>query len=153
MLNYREATLDDLKGVSRFTDFWLSGRGKRVKASGAVDDCFISPSQHRKYICKYRTFLCLDDAALIGWAVVEPSGTMIHLLVAGNRRGEGIGKSMMGMLCPLCVRSKNDQSSGNPIGFYEKLGFHLLRSERSRSRLDIDEVNPKRTRNIDILTR
>lgn len=153
MLLYRDAIIEDLKAVSRFTDFWISGRGKRVNAPGAVDDCFISPSQHTKYICKYRTFLCLDGAVIIGWAVVEPSGTMIHLLVAGNRRGEGIGKAMMGILCPNLVRSKSDQSSGNPIRFYEKLGYHLLRSERSRSRLDIDEVKPIRADNIDVLIR
>lgn len=151
MLIYRDATIEDLKFVSRFTDFWLSGRGKRVNAPGAVDDYFISPSQHTKYICKYRTFLCIDGDQLLGWAVIEPSGTLINLLVAGNRRGEGIGKAMMILLKPKCVRSKSDQSSGNPVAFYEKLGYHRTRCESSRSRLDIDKIRPKRKSNIDIL--
>jgi GNAT superfamily N-acetyltransferase len=137
--------------VSRFTDFWLSGRGKRLGISGAVDDCFISPSQHKKYICKYRTFLCYHDFELIGWAVVEPSNTLIHMLVAGNYRGQGIGTKMMVILNPRVVRSKNDQSSGNPIGFYETLGYHKVTSEQSRSRLDIDSIRPTRKKNIDIL--
>ncbi len=117
MLRYRDATLDDLKAVSYFTDFWLSGRGKRVKEFRAVDDCFISPSQHKKYICKYRTFLCIDTFGIVGWAVVEPSGTLIHLLVGACYRGKGIGRTMMSLLSPKFVRSKSDQSSGNPIGF------------------------------------
>lgn len=153
MYKFRNATLDDLKAVSRFTDFWLSGRGKRIGISGAVDDCFISPSQHRKYICKYRTFLCLRDFEVIGWAVVEPSETMIHLLVSGNYRGMGIGKQMMRLLSPKLVRSKLDQSSGNPLGFYQKLGYRKVSTEQSRSRLDIDKIKPNRKSNIDILQR
>ncbi len=153
MLNFRDATIDDLKAVSRFTDFWLSGRGKRVQAAGAVDDCFISPSQHKKYICKYRTFICLEDLELVGWAVIEPSGTMIHMLVSGRHRGNGIGRQMMKLLSPKLVRSKSNQSTGNPIGFYNRLGYHKVSTVRSRSRLDIDVIRPKRKPNIDVLER
>ena len=153
MVLYRDATLDDLKDVSRFTDFWLSGRGKRVKAFGAVDDCFISHSQHKKYICKYRTLICLEDLELVGWAVVEPSDTLINMLVAGNYRGQGIGRQMMCLLSPKFVRSKLDQSSGNPTGFYEKLGYTKVKTVKSRSRLDIDIIRPKRKPNIDVLVR
>lgn len=153
MFEYRIATLDDLKEVSRFTDFWLSGRGKRVKAPGAVDDCFVSPSQHRKYVCKYRTFLCLEELEIIGWAVVEPSDTLIHLLIAGNYRGQGIGRRMMDLLSPKFVRSKSNQSSGDPIGFYENLGYTKVCSVQSWSRLDIDKIKPSRKPNIDILQR
>lgn len=151
MVYFRQATLEDLTEVSRFTDYWLSGRGKRVNAPGAVDDCFISTSQHTKYICKYRTFLCIDRFWIIGWAVIEPSGTLIYLLVSGRHRGKGIGKAMMLLLKPKYVRSKLDQSSGDPIGFYEKLGYHKVRCEQSHSRIDIDKLRPKRKSNIDVL--
>lgn len=153
MYIYRDATLDDLQSVSRFTDFWLSGRGKRIKALGAVDDCFISPSQHKKYICKYRTFLCFDGLKIICWAVVEPSRTLIHLLVHGDYRGMGIGRDVVKVLSPKYVRSKSDQSSGNPIGFYKRLGYRKVATEKSRSRLDIDSIKPKRKPNIDVLKR
>lgn len=153
MIVYRKGNIDDLKSVSRFTDFWISGRGKRVNEPGAVDDCFISPSQHKKYICKYRTFLCLNGSTIIGWAVVEPSNTLIHLLVAGNRRGEGIGSMLVKLIEPRCIRSKSDQSSGNPESFYLKLGYRKVCSERSRSRLDIDKVKPDRVVNIDVFVR
>ncbi len=153
MLIYRNAAIDDLKVVSRFTDYWLSGRGKRLGISGAVDDCFISPSQHKKYICKYRTFLCIGADEIVAWAVVEPSSTLIHLLVAGPWRGFEIGRQMLYLLNPKYVRSKSDQSSGNPRSFYEKLGYQLVRTEKSRSRLDIDVVRPNRKANIDVLER
>lgn len=148
---YRDAIIDDLGAVGRFTDFWLSGRGKRVNAPGAVDDCFISVSQHRKYICKYRTFLCLDAFEIVAWSVIEPSGTMIHLLVAGNKRGKGIGKHILKLTSPKLIRSKSDQSSGNPIRFYERLGYRKVDTVKSRSRLDIDLIKPNRKPNIDIL--
>lgn len=153
MLKFRDATIDDLREVCRFTDFWLSGRGKRAKAPGAVDDYFISTSQHKKYICKYRTFLCFDMFWIIGWAVVEPSGTLIHMLVSGRHRGKGIGRQMMWLLSPKFVRSKSNQSTGNPIGFYERLGYRKVATEQSRSRLDIDVIRPKRKPNIDVLER
>ncbi len=151
MMIYRLATLKDLDPICRFVDFWLSGRGKAQGYSGAVNDYFISKGQQKKYIKKYTTWICMDGPDLIAWAVLEPSGTMISLLVAGSRRGEGIGKAMMSSIKPQFIRSKSDQSSGNPIGFYEKLGYRRRYRVKSRSRLDIDRVRPARKPNIDIL--
>ena len=150
-LTYRQATLDDLAGICHFTDWWLSGRGKSKGVEGAVDDYFVSKGQHSKYVQKYATWLCLDEATIVGWAVVEPSDVMIHLLVAGDRRGEGIGKVMMATLRPRFVRSKMDQASGNPISFYENLGYRRINTVKSRSRLDIDRIKPLRAKNIDVL--
>lgn len=151
MLVIRKASLDDLDLVSCFVDWWLSGRGKSKGVVGAVNDYFISKGQHKKYIVKYTTWLCFDALELIGWAVVEPSGTLINILIAGKRRGDGIGRAMMDHIRPKFVRSKSDQSSGNPLGFYEKLGYELVDKVKSRSRLDIDRIRPSRNKNIDVL--
>lgn len=150
MVIYRQARLDDTAKLCKFTDFWLAGRGMRVNAPGAVDDYFLSPSQHRKYITKYYTLLALEGQSIVGWAVLEPSRTLIALLVAGNRRCRGIGKAMMLRLQPDVVRSKSNQSSGDPKSFYLHLGFELKSSERSRSRLDISVVRPERPKTIDV---
>lgn len=151
MIQYRLADVNDLDLICRFTDYWLSGRGKRIGAPGAVDDCFVSPGQHRKYVSKYQTLIAFDKVTLVGWAVLAHNSIMIHLLVAGNHRCKGIGRQMVRILQPKRVRSKSDQSSGNPIAFYERLGFHKVRCEQSRSRLDIDKIKPNRSSNIDIL--
>jgi len=151
MLQYRQAVLDDVKALCKFTDWWLSGRGKAKGVPGAVNDCFVSPSQHLKYIRKYHTWICCHDTYIVGWAVVEPSDTMIHLLVAGDYRGCGIGSRLVEILCPRSVRSKSDQSSGNPRPFYEKLGFGFVGSCQSRSRLDIEKICPTRKSNIDVM--
>ncbi len=151
MLKYHRAVLADVKALSRFTDWWLAGRGKAKGIVGAVNDCFIAPSQHKKYITRYKTWICLDGKQIVAWAVVEPSNTMIHLLIAGNYRGLGIGTRLVNILSPRYVRSKIDQSTGNPIAFYTRLGYRKVSQVQSRSRLDIEKIKPKRTRNIDIL--
>lgn len=151
MLNYRQAVLGDVKALCKFTDWWLAGRGKAQGAAGAVNDCFVSPGQHRKYVLKYKTWICCHDNYIVGWAVVENSNTMIHLLVAGDYRGCGIGSKLVLILSPRLVRSKLDQSSGNPIGFYAKLGYRKVKRVQSRSRLDIDKICPTRDANIDVL--
>lgn len=148
---YRDATLTDLKAVCKFTDWWLAGRGKRVGVAGALNDYFISPSQHTRYIQKYRTLLAFQDFKIIAWAVLQPDFTLIHLLVAADYRSCGIGQAMMFILSPKVVRSKSNQSSGNPIGFYQRLGFKLVTTEPSRSRFNIDKVRPNRKSVIDVL--
>lgn len=151
MLHYRQATEYDVRQLSRFTDFWLAGRGFYQKVPGAVNDCFISPGQHRKYVNKYVTWICTDDSNVVGWAVVQHGDIMIHLLVAGDYRGCGIGSALLSHLRPRFVRSKSDQSSGNPIAFYQKMGYRKIDTVQSRSRLDIDLIKPFRKPNIDIL--
>lgn len=151
MLTYRQAVIDDVKELCKFTDWWLAGRGKAKGVAGAVNDCFVSPGQHRKYILKYQTWICLDAKKIIGWAVVQSSDSMIHLLVDGNYRGKGIGSRLVKMIAPRFVRSKFDQSSGNPFGFYNKLGYRKVKRVRSRSRLDIDKICPSRNPNIDVM--
>lgn len=148
---YRDAVLSDLADICKFTDWWLAGRGKAKGVTGAVNDYFISPGQHRKYIQKYRTLLALDGLKIVAWAVRQPNRTLIHLLVADTYRNCGIGKMMMLILSPKVVRSKSNQSSGNPIGFYEKLGYRLIQRRKSHSRLDIDKVRPARKSIIDVL--
>lgn len=146
----RLATIDDLKYICRFGDFWLAGRGKRLNAPGAVDDCFISPSQHKRYIEKYKTYLLISDTMLVGWAVVQTDGSLIHFLISGFRRNEGFGSKLLEHIKPKKIHSKLDQSSGNPGPFYEKHGYHKTSTKKSHSRLDINRIKPNRKKNIDI---
>ncbi|MFZ2149265.1 MAG: GNAT family N-acetyltransferase [Sedimentisphaerales bacterium] len=152
-VDYRRAGINDVERICKFVDFWLSGRGMKKGAPGAVNDYFVSVGQQRKYVKKYTTLIALLGDEIVGWAVMEPAGTLIHLLVKGDIRGKGIGKKMVQILEPKTVRSKSDQSSGDPIGFYEKIGYRRVERVKSMSRLDSDEVNPGRVENIDIFKR
>jgi len=147
----RKAEIKDLKAICHFTDFWLAGRGKRVDAPGAVDDYFISQSQHLKYIEKYTTTIAVQNKAVIAWAVVQLDGTMIHFLIAGDYRGQGLGTKMLKKLNPPKIRSKSNQSSGNPTPFYESRGYHKIDSVKSQGSFKIDKIKPQRLKIIDVL--
>lgn len=92
-----------------------------------------------------------DD--LVGWAVIQPNGSMIHLLIAGTHRGQGLGSIFLQHLKPPTIHSKSNQSSGDPAKFYEKSGYSKTDSVVSRSRLDIDKLRPHRKKIIDIYQR
>jgi len=149
-VDFQRASILDLKAIGKFTDFWLSGRGLRVNAPGAVNDCFISPSQHRRYIVKYKTYMAHFNEVLIGWAVVQTNGSLIHFIIAGTHRGRRIGSKFLKFINPQQIHSKLDQSSGDPGPFYEKHGYRKIETINSHSRLDIDKIKPNRKKNIDI---
>lgn len=149
-MKIKKATIADLPGIRTFVDFWLSGRGTQVNAPGAVNDCFISTSQHKRYIEKYSTYIAITGKAIIAWSVIQHDGSLIHLLVSGYHRNEGVGTKIIKFLAPKKIHSKLDQTSGNPAAFYKKLGYTKTETIKSQSRVDINKIRPNRPKNIDI---
>lgn len=133
MITYRPAIFADIPVIATFVDFWLSGRGKRSGVQGAVNDFFVSKGQHAGYITRSTVLLAFDCNTLIGWAVKRPNGSLIHMLIAGPYRGKGIGSTMLRILNPSTVRSKTDQSTGDPTVFYLKHGYQISHTETSIS--------------------
>ena len=150
MLVIRLANLLDLKNIVYFVDFWLAGRGIKHKAPGAVNDYFVSPSQHKRYIVKYKTWIVTLDDQIIGWGVIQNGDTLVHLLIAGTHRHFGYGTRLLKAMKPKKIHSKSNQSSGNPEPFYVKLGWKKTSTIKSRRRLDIDDINPDRLPIIDV---
>ena len=125
--SYRLAVLDDLESIVEFVDRLLSGH-----------DFFCPRGQHIGYF-KYKTILvCFKSADLIGWAVRQKNGALIHLLVDPDYRGKGIGSHLLEILEPLLIRSKSDQSTGDPRPFYEKHGYTKDQGERVGKNKNID---------------
>jgi ribosomal protein S18 acetylase RimI-like enzyme len=122
-ITYRYATHDDLDSICKFVDFWLSGKAAEEGITGGGTDYFIARGRHRDYLKNYKVVLAANDDELLGWGVMQRDGTLIHLLISGDYRGFGIGSKLMQLLQPAAVRSKTDQSTGNPNAFYEHLGF------------------------------
>lgn len=130
-LRYRLSVLEDVEMVIEFVDRLLAGK-----------DFFCPRGQHIGYY-KYKTIvITLDQGNLVGWAVRQRNGSLIHLLVDTDYRGKGIGTHLLEVLEPLFVRSKFDQSTGNPLKFYEDRGFEKTSDERIG-----------RNKNIDLLAR
>jgi GNAT superfamily N-acetyltransferase len=129
---YRPANAADIPDIVFFVDFWLKGVGKRLGVEGAGDDFFVSRQRHAEYL-KYKTvLLALDDNKIIGWAVKGQNDCLIHLLIAASYRKKGVGSTMLKMLDPSTVRSKTDESTGDPIQFYLKHGFTLIASKQGK---------------------
>lgn len=122
----RKATKEDLPAIIHFVDYWLSGRGKSMGELLAGDDYFISPRQHAKYLNHYDVALCFFQRTLVGWAVKQKQQTLIHLLVAADFRGRGIGFELLKELDPRIIRCKTDQSTGDPTSFFQKQGYKRL---------------------------
>ncbi|GAI70036.1 unnamed protein product [marine sediment metagenome] len=122
-IQYRLANESDLPAIVSFVDFWLKGEGLADKVPGSAHDYFVPAGRHLKYVTKYTTLLALLENCIIGWAVKTHKGVLIHLLVAGTFRNQGIGSQLLKSLDPTQIRSKMDQSAGDPAEFYENLGY------------------------------
>lgn len=137
-VEYRKAVMSDLKRIVAFVDFWLTGGGIPDKVPGCGHDFFVPVGRHEAYLAKYGVLLATYGSEIVGWAVKTKKGVLIHLLVAGTFRGNGIGSEMLRRMSPDVVRSKFDQSTGDPSGFYLKHGYVKASSERLGKKQNIE---------------
>ena len=140
---YRVTVPDDLIIVCNFTDFWMGGKGYKAKIPGAGKDYFIPRKQHIDYLRLYTTLLAFDQDKLVGWAVRQREGILIHLLVDASYRGRGIGAHLLELLTPISVRSKSDQSTGDPLNFYLKHGYEKTSDQKTGKHQNIDVLTRK----------
>lgn len=132
LITYRPATVQDLPNICSFVDFWLSGGAKRLGIPGAGQDFFVSRGRQSDYL-KYKTvYIAMAGNAIIGWAVKSKNKSLIHLLVDGRWRGKAIGTRLLRIIDPQFIRSKSDQSTGNPLDFYVKHGFSITESSTGK---------------------
>ena len=138
VVEYRKAEIFDLERLAAFVDFWLTGGGVADGVPGAGHDFFVPVGRHEAYLAKYAVLLALYEGEIVGWAVKTKKGVLIHLLVAGTFRGNGIGGEMLRRMDPEVVRSKFDQSTGDPSGFYRKYGYVKVMGERLGKKKNIE---------------
>jgi len=122
-IQYRRATFVDLPAIVQFVDLWLAGRAKKAGAVNAGDDYFVTPQQHKSYLRGGIVYIALEGDKIVGWGVKGRNNVLIHLLVAGDCRGKGVGSELLKRLNPDVIRSKSDQSTGDPASFYEEHGY------------------------------
>ncbi len=122
-VEYRIAREPDLPAIAAFVDFWLAGRGLVDSIPGSAHDYFVPAGRHLKYVTKYTTTIALVAHHISGWSVKTHLGVLLHLLVAGTFRHRGIGSELLRRQDPESIRSKMDQTAGNPAEFYENLGY------------------------------
>lgn len=122
-VQYRRAGKRDIPAISAFVDFWLAGRGLADNIPGSAHDYFVPAGRHLKYVTKYTTMIALVENHIIGWSVKTHKGVLIHLLVAGTWRHQGIGTELLRRQDPESIRSKMNQAAGNPAQFYADRGY------------------------------
>lgn len=119
-LKIRPAHPTDLERVCKFVDYWLARIPKKDQPEGVKGDYFVPKRRQDDYIKNYQVLIAIDPNHIVGWAVKDPKNVLIHLLVSGDARGQGIGTQLLKALNPEIVRSKTDQTTGDPIDFYLK---------------------------------
>jgi GNAT superfamily N-acetyltransferase len=129
---------EDFENVRLFVDKWLSGHGPAIEREGGGNDYFVSKQQHRDYFKSQHVYIALDGKKIIGWGVKEKTNILIHLLIDANYRGKGIGQKMMKIINPMIVRSKSDQSTGDPKKFYEKLSYKSVTHKKVGRKKNIE---------------
>ncbi|MCJ7620654.1 MAG: GNAT family N-acetyltransferase [Anaerolineae bacterium] len=124
-ITYRPAEKSDTDAIVTFVDYWLSGGAIHDLAPGGGQDYFVPRARHVGFLKKHHVLIALDGNHIVGWAVTTPKNSLIHLLVAGDCRGQGVGQEMLRLLNPELVRSKIDQTTGDPTAFYLERGYQL----------------------------
>lgn len=137
-ITYQIARSVDLQDIRQFVDYWLSGRARGPDRQISSNDYFVSHRQHSDYL-KEKTVLMAHNAdILVGWAVMSKTGTLIHLLIHGHYRNQGIASRMIQILNPKTIRSKADQGTGDPGPWYERRGFIKTSTEPVGKNKNID---------------
>ena len=137
-ITYKTPTIADVPAIKTFVDYWLSGRAKGTDKQTASNDYFVTNRQHLDYLKEKSVLVAHDASVIVGWAVMSRAATLLHLLVHGRYRGKGIASRMVQILNPISIRSKSDQGTGDPAGFYEKLGFKKTSTEKVGTNKNIE---------------
>lgn len=112
-LSIRRATACDLEPLSFFFDTVL--RRDYFLRRGQLADILGS--------ARHRVFVVEIDRVLVGIAIVTRGRRLINVLVHPSYRGLGIGSLLVDRSGAVEVRAKIDMSTGDPRGFYRRLGF------------------------------
>lgn len=112
-LTVRPASRSDLVPLNFFVDTVL--RRDYFLRRGQLED-LVTGRYHQVYVAEL-------DTVLVGIAVTTRGSRLINALVHPAYRGLGIGKALIDESGATEVRAKLDMSTGDPRGFYRRLGF------------------------------
>ncbi len=98
-------------------DYFMStGHLHRVITGIGIDGRYREP-------CK--TYVAIYEEQIVGFGVVTPhADTLVNLFIHPDYRQQGLGKEMIKLLQPSRIRVKRNMADGDPLVFYEKLGYY-----------------------------
>jgi len=121
-LIYRKITEDDIPKILAFTDIFLR-RDYLVRKPELIVKIKIG-----------EMIGVFDKKKLIAWGSMGKNKRLWNLLVHPKYRGKKIGENIVMKLKPDYIRSKMDQSTGDPTKFYEKIGYKIIQEKIGRKK-------------------
>lgn len=115
-----EVTAGDVLAVEQFADAVLR------------DDYFfrkghwislVADSRVQLFVVRLRPGEQVEWSEIVGVVVLYADSTLHNLFLAPGWRSLGIGSAIIGAVAPSTIRAKIDMSTGDPSGFYARLGF------------------------------
>ncbi len=86
---------------------------------------------------RHRVYVAEIDCILVGAAITTRGTRLVNALVHPGYRGLGIGRALVRGTGATEVRAKLDSSSGDPRGFYERLGFISTGQRNERGNIEL----------------
>lgn len=86
---------------------------------------------------RHQVFVAEIDHVLVGIAILTRGLRLINVLVHPSYRGLGIGAELVQRTGAREVRAKLDMSSGDPRGFYERLGFRATGEKNGKGNIEL----------------
>ncbi len=126
-LTVRPAGQGDLVPLNFFFDTVL--RRDYFIRRGQLED-LVGGQYHQVYVAEI-------DAVLVGVAITTRGSRLVNTLVHPAYRGLGIGKELVGRCGATEVRAKLDMSTGDPRGFYRRLGFVPTGARNDKGNIEV----------------
>jgi len=121
-LTYRQATKADFARILAFVDIFLRR------------DYLVRRAELERKLEVGTMLIVMDAEKLVSWAVMGKNESLWNLLVHPKYRGRHIGQTIVERFRPLIIRSKSDQSTGDPTPFYRKLGYRIVNERQGKNR-------------------
>lgn len=93
----------------------------------------------------------LNWSEILGVVVLYADSVLHNLFLARWCRGLGLGAAIIEAISPTTIRAKIDMSTGDPTGFYNRLGFtHEAAREGKRGQIRVLTKLPTSTRAVNL---
>lgn len=86
---------------------------------------------------RHEAFVAELDEVLVGVAILTRGARLVNVLVHPSYRALGIGRALIEQSAAREVRVKLDMSTGDPRGFYDRLGFNGTGQHNSKGNVEL----------------
>lgn len=103
---------------------------------------YLFKKNHIASIIKRETskmYAVMLDGMYVGTVVYYHDSVLHNIMIAEEFRGLGIGEAVIRYLAPLVIRAKTNMKAGDPVPFYQRLGYEPVRLDADRPHIVVME--------------